>query len=142
MMISWILWGALLVSVGFHAGMTQFMKPSGESPGPMLVYVLLGASAFNAAVALIVRFFLRRFIRKEKAKPAPSWAGRYLTMAILIWALSEAVSIYGLVLFLIGVPAATTSIFTGLSVALLVFNMPALLIPKSEGRSTGPLDRR
>ncbi len=142
-MISWVLWGALLVFAGFYAGMTNFITPSADVPGPILTYVLGVAAAFNVVVALVVRFFLRRFIRKENAKPTASWAGRYLAMAILIWALSEAISIYGLVLFLIGVPAMTTYIFTILSVALLVFNMPALLIPKSSGQGvSGPLDRR
>lgn len=142
-MISWVLWGALLVFVGFYAGMTRFLQPSASDPGPLLTYIMLAASAFNVVVVLIVRFFLRRFIRQENKKPSPAWAGRYLPMAILIWALSEAVSIYGLVLFLIGVPAMTSYIFTGLSIILLVINMPALLIPKDEAsKATGPLDRR
>lgn len=141
--MSWLVWASLLFSVGIYSGLVVsgvISRPE-NAPDAVLVNILLGVAGFNALLTFIMRFFLRRFIRRENLQPRPNWAGRYLPLAIVIWALSEAIAIFGLVLFLIGASAMTYWTFAGLSMGVLVCHMPAFLIPKDKkaAEALGPM---
>ena len=136
---SWLVWGVLLSMIGVYTAMvTLILKPQ-ESEGPtaILLTVLYGAAAADILVGLLIRAFLRRSIRKTNGEK--EWGGRYFGMALVIWALAEAIAVYGLVAFLIGAPLSTYFIFAGLSAVAMLVNMPALLIPKKADPTVGPL---
>ena len=137
-LISWVIWGGLLLCIGLYAALGIFvLKPEAATDAvPVLTTVLYGTAAFNVLITVIIRFFLKRSLRK-----GGNWAGRYLAFAIMIWAMTEAIAIYGFVLFLIGGALSTFLIFTGVAAGLLLWHMPLCLIPRPD-EVIGPLGNR
>lgn len=106
-----VIWMALLSSLMIYLVVCKFLE--NQIPvlmkGPqveILKYALFGISALTLAGA----YFFRKLLMNIAARPVSATAvqfniqsavGKYLTVIIIIMALSESVGIYGMVLFLI-----------------------------------------
>jgi hypothetical protein len=139
---SWVVWGALLALIGVYTALvTLVLKPEGTGEmTTILVPLLSGTTVMNLVLAFATRFFLRRSIRRSGIDS--QWIGKYFGMAIVIWALSEAVAVYGFVLFMVGGSLPTFFIFAGISFVAMLLNTPALLVAKKSQNTLGPLGNR
>jgi len=101
----WIVWGALFVSLFVYGAMPLVLPPPapGTSP-PQPIFV--GTLAFLGLVTGIATIVVRRLGLIRPAREGTldvrtrEGAARFFTYSMLIWVLSEAVGVYGLVLFL------------------------------------------
>jgi F0F1-type ATP synthase membrane subunit c/vacuolar-type H+-ATPase subunit K len=136
-----ILWAALLVSQGIYVWVLAFsgaVPPPMEPPDPMLPMVL-GAVALSVAVASFVVPMLLLRSASGASQHAPSGRqqahARTFTPFIVSLAMSEAVSIFGLVAGYLGHPALVWAPFFAAGFVLTAWRFP------TEGRMMGPLAR-
>lgn len=126
--IRWVLWAALLASVGLHAAVPLLVElPPVEAP-PRLAGVLALAGVACAVAAVVVRQLgLRRPIARGALDPAdPAHGQRVATALLASWALAEAPSVLGLALaFLSGEPRGGWPL-AGLSAVVLALLAPRL----------------
>ena len=112
-----IIWIAMLSSLGIYLVVCKVIENqvpvSMESPQlEVFKYALFGVSAMT----LLGTYFLRIFMINQISRPGKGSAfqsdthpavGKYLTVIVIIMALSESVGIYGMVLFLISKDAVS-----------------------------------
>lgn len=94
MQTAWILWLALLVSVGLYAVVVVVLRMQGTEPPPPadpMLGLVLPVTALGPAAASIG---MGRVIKLGDGNPLTTW--------ILRWALAESVSILGLVILFLG----------------------------------------
>lgn len=139
LLMSWLVWGILFLCIGIYTALvTLILKPQGtQAATAVLVSVFYGTAVMNLLLAFVIRLFLRRTV--QKADRTREWVGKYLGMAIVIWALSEAVAVYGLVLYLMGANLVTFFIFAAVSAAAMLANTPSLLTARKQGGAISPL---
>lgn len=128
MLVSWILWGAMLVALAVYVFIIPVMQ-QGRTPPDNLDGVLprnLGVVAAGiAALSFVLRCFLLGGFRSgELSGDTPKAAQRLVAGNIVCFALSESVGIFGVVLGAMGYPLNTCANFLMGAVLLLVYHMP------------------
>jgi hypothetical protein len=98
-----IIWAAMLFSIVVY-GFIGYGAPKREQPAPTIFYCLM---IISVACVGSVSFFRRKFVLPSDSTLAtqpenPSALGRWRAGYIFMWALCEAIVLYGLVLRLIG----------------------------------------
>lgn len=142
-----VIWAALLASQGIYAFIMfgHFLEVPSEPPDPIMLPVLGGVAAMVAvmsfvlprvlgrpAVAAAVADIRHRELQLPEIRKRAFMMG--FTPFILSIALSEAVGIFGLVLFAVGYPLTTALVFTAASVVLIAVRFP------TERAFLGPLE--
>ncbi len=97
MMVSIAIYGMVLLVVTragpagepVPAAEIELSAPRGEPPGPIFTYVLALAAAVTVAGIFLIR------ARWNRARTSRL---EYFTLCILLWAMAESISVYGLVL--------------------------------------------
>ena len=130
-----LVFGALLASVGIYGVVVHVAAAGMEvTAPPMLRIALAGAAVVTAAAIPVLRRVLMPPV--EEASPyhghatplptelSPELTRKVWTVSVLVWALSEAVAVYGVVLaFGFGDPQQFWP-FGGAAVVLLLTNAP------------------
>lgn len=127
-----VIWVALISSLGFYlvicAAVEDQITISMEgSQVEVLKYALFGISAMT----LLGAYFFRKLLMNKVARQVQSGVfqsgthpavGKYLTVIILVMALSESVGIYGMVLFLISKDTLSLyQLMSAAAIAMMVF---------------------
>lgn len=101
----WIVWGVMLGTLVLYAAMPLLLPaPTGTPSEPQPIFV--GALAFFALFGGLATLVIRRVGLIRPARDgsldvhSPAGGARFFSMSVITWALSEAVGIYGLILFL------------------------------------------
>jgi hypothetical protein len=139
MRILWFIWGAMVCSLLIYIFVChQLGEGFGEGGGADVPVVLLRNIFFILAAAeLVMSYFLRRFMLKDRPRTAGAAIVRrasalnqlpfliqYFAAVVISLALSESIGIYGLVLFLLGGGFKTLYTFIAVSALAMVFYRP------------------
>jgi hypothetical protein len=139
MRILWFLWGAMVCFLLIYIFVChQLGEGFGGDGGADIPVVLLRNIFFILAAAeLVMSYFLRRFMLKDRSRVAGAamvrqasalnqspFLIRYFAAVVISLALSESIGIYGLVLFLLGGGFKTLYTFIGISALAMVFYRP------------------
>jgi hypothetical protein len=120
---------AMLVSVVFYGVIATLLPASGE-PNPIVFYAFTGIAVVEVAGI----FVLRRILispRETAAMPQPGEAKvsvKPATALVIIYCLSEAVAVYGLVLHFFGFNLSQVAPFFFAGLVLLFFFEPARMV--------------
>lgn len=127
-MIVWIIWGALLWSVVLYGFLgAKLLQPQGESGSRSLVLGLAALSLVLLGSTVALRFFCISSPLQERRMDlgVPEGFQRYLTWQVVIFALCEAVALFGLVLRLsAGLPTGEFLLFVGAGFLALAVHAP------------------
>ena len=118
-----IIWAALLMGQVLFLGITLMLRSQGSAPpadATMLQMLFFVEIAF-AAMTIPVAFFIRRIVTGSD-RPIP--IGKYFSGTLVFLAILEGVSLFGIVVILLGQPLETGLIVPGLSMALQALNFP------------------
>lgn len=143
MTVAWLIWGSMLLSLGVYVVVAHVLadsmagrtaEASGQSTADLLRYPLIGAAVVIFIVTHYVRKLMLKKAAEKKTRPLDAEASsqmdpimaRYLPVVVVSGALSEAVGIFGLVLFLVGADFNTLYVFIAASAAALYTNRPRL----------------
>ena len=100
--VLWVLWGSLLMSLCIY-GSLPFVLPVAEAVDVQPAFVIaLGCVALATAFATVVvrrRALTGPAERGEIDFSTPEGMGRFFSISILLFVLSESIGVYGLVLF-------------------------------------------
>ncbi|MDP3047943.1 MAG: hypothetical protein Q8N12_00740 [Thermodesulfovibrionales bacterium] len=137
MKVIWIIWGAMLASLGIYiiVGHMVIAKIKMAEMSPDVFSLLRNALYVVAVIELAIIPFMRKIMLKASPKETQSSAGyqipgivthpalgRYTTVTIVSLALAESIAIYGLLLLLIGKDFQSFYVLTAVSaVAMLVY---------------------
>ena len=130
--VLWILWGSLVTSLIVYLGIAlagvglQSGEPSASGSWQLLA-AILGVLAGGVAVGTFVlrSALLTRPVRAGVVDPStPAGAQRIQTAYIVVWVLSEAVGIWGLVLWLLSASWSLFLPFLAGSALLLLLHAP------------------
>ena len=101
--LCWLIWGFLVFNVAVYSALVASGAVSrSERPiDPSMTNVFLVVAGSTMAFTFVLRFLFRHLVKREGAAALQSAAVErlMLTFGIVIWALCEAIAIYGLVLF-------------------------------------------
>jgi archaellum biogenesis protein FlaJ (TadC family) len=120
---------AMLVSVVFYGVIATLLPASGE-PNPIVFYAFTGIAVVEVAGI----FVLRRILispRETAAMPQPGEAKvsvKPATALVIIYCLSEAVAVYGLVLHFFGFNLSQVAPFFFAGLVLLFFFEPRRMV--------------
>jgi hypothetical protein len=120
---------AMLASVVF-CGLIATLAPSNEEPKPIVFYGLSGMAIVEVAAIFVIRRILVSAPRTA-AVPQPQQANASMkpeTALILIYCLSEAVALYGLVLHFLGFSWTQVLPFFIAGLVLLFFFDPRRIV--------------
>ena len=132
LLVMWIIWGAMAVSLVFYIVLCHLVVAEARRPlGPDFPLAILRNILFGIGIAsLIAAYFMRKSILGKKAgvsgpnsaikPPSPdidTICGKYTTAMIIALALCEIVGICGLVLFFLGDSFQTVYAFVIISAA-------------------------
>lgn len=112
--IHWIIWGALTFSVVIYAVVGTIVAGN-PNPAPELQLMLPIFTVLSLSITGMVLFGSRLIANATKV---------YFTYAILRWALSESVAIFGLVMKFLGADALVLYVFVGWSLLLYLVLAP------------------
>jgi F0F1-type ATP synthase membrane subunit c/vacuolar-type H+-ATPase subunit K len=118
-----LLWGSFLAALVIYAFFaTYVVRPVGGGPERMGSILMLLAVATGAA-ALVMH---RRLpdARSGRWPDDPTAAQALFTRYMVVWALAEAIGLFGLVLRFLGGDGSTALGFVAASAALLVYTRP------------------
>jgi len=124
----WILWGALLASVGLYGVVAHVL----ETPGSDISRGMLRTLAYVFAAVSIAEVAITWWLRKtmyfdgsgETDSGEQGRAQSLFTMSIITWAICESVAIYGLVLRVLSGQIAYFYPFAAASFLLFVLYRP------------------
>jgi hypothetical protein len=120
---------AMLVSVVFYGVIATLLPASGE-PNPIVFYAFTGIAVVEVAGIIVLRWTLIS-PWQTGAMPQPEEAKVSLkpgTALIIIYCLSEAVAVYGLVLHFFGFNLSQVAPFFFAGLVLLFFFEPARMV--------------
>ncbi|MFC1839610.1 hypothetical protein ACFL1N_08520 [Thermodesulfobacteriota bacterium] len=139
LLVMWIIWGAMVVSLGVYIAICVLIgdkvrQTMGEGfPLVLIRNILFGISI----VELIATHFIRKLMMREPeidpgsiSAPEPvaqepvNIHGKYLSAMVVSLALCESIGIYGLVLFFLGDSVQTMYTFMAVSAAGMLFHRP------------------
>lgn len=135
-----IMWRSMLGSLGIYAAISLFVKPL-LGPDSGLRLPLTGALAVVALAIVAGTIVVRRVAlaqplsRGEIDLSTAEGAARLSAVSVILWALSESIGIFGLVLFVLFGEAAVFYAFLAASAALLLMHAPRASAPEAAARS-------
>ncbi|MFA5164799.1 MAG: hypothetical protein WC481_04475 [Candidatus Omnitrophota bacterium] len=126
----WVIWASFVMAIFLYLLIActvtvNYMPEVGVAPKPLMA-IFAAESAAMAVVSVAMRkFALTDLLRKGKLKPgSPEEIKRTLTVFVAVWALSEAIAIFGLVLRFNGYFIKDMLYFAGFSLAMLAYHAP------------------
>lgn len=148
-----ILGGAMIASLFIYAGVTEFIRANNEPftgfvkplpPMEMLRPVLIAVALVDFILINVVRKLFRAgkldpFLRASARGGSVAFAP-FMSFSMITFALSEAICIFGLVLFLIAGSRVDFYIFFALSLAAYAINFPRLADMETWARKSGLLE--
>jgi hypothetical protein len=135
----WVIWVAMLGSLFIYIFICLQLGEGfmGTERSEVPIDVIRNIFFVVAAAELILTYYLRRFMLKERSTVAgahgvrgpatlnqPPFVGHYSSVVIISLAFSESIGIYGFVLFLLGAGFKTLYIFIAVSALAMVFYRP------------------
>ena len=138
MMVLWIIWGAMLVSLGIYILVCYFLGQQYEPavsenfPFDMMKNILY---VISLATFILIHFLRKQMTKMRPSGPLPSAAedpeahpaiGKYAVAFIVSMALADSIGIYGVVLFLLSLNYKVLYTFVLISAATMVFYRPKL----------------
>ena len=125
-----MIWGALVASLLVYIFIAPMMLETSQVNFPPEAYDTLRKALYSIAfVTLAVTWFFRRMLlaasapKQTKSRQHPA-IQRYTTAMIIALAMSEAIGIYGLILFLLGKNQVDLYLLTALSAAAMTLYFP------------------
>jgi hypothetical protein len=125
-----MIWGALAASLLAYIFLAPMMLETSQVNFPPEAYDTLRKALYSIAfVTLALSWFVRRMVlaasapKKTKSRQHPA-IQRYTTAMIIALAMSEAIGIYGLILFLLGKNQVDLYLLTALSAATMTLYFP------------------
>jgi F0F1-type ATP synthase membrane subunit c/vacuolar-type H+-ATPase subunit K len=126
-----MIWGALAVSLLMYIFIAPMILETSQVNFPPDAYATLRMSLYGVAFAtLAATWFVRKIILTAKSAPRQTKSRqhpaiqRYTTAMIIALAMSEAIGIYGLILFLLGKNQFDLYLLTALSAAAMTLYFP------------------
>lgn len=141
MRINWVLWGAMLASIGVYILVAYFMEGKvkiGEGLGEVFATLRIVLLAIGIGELVLIPFIKRFLLRSSSLTPIRSAStgpmavqshpavARYTIALIAALAIAESVAVYGLVLFFLGGDFGTLYLFTALGATGMVINRPKM----------------
>jgi len=141
MMVNKVIWAAMFVSVFIYVALVHIAEDQLHGTAnigdilSILTYALMGVSLVTAGLIRFVRglilavpFKVSQFGQSSGMVSSANTniAGRYATALIVSLALAESISIYGLVLFLMGASFEMFYIFVGASAFFMLVYRPKM----------------
>lgn len=123
LMVLRIIWAALLMGQVLFLGVVLMLRSQGSaSPSDAgMLKLLFFVEIALAALTIPVAFFVRRMVM-GLARPIPMQ--KYFTGTIIFLAMLEGVSLFGLVVLLLGAPLQTGLIVPAVAMVLQVISFP------------------
>jgi len=118
------IWRALLASIALYALLPWFTQPRlhGDPESARVLLLSLTLIAVATAIGTLVAreiLLVRPIRRGELRVSTPEGAAKLFQLALILWALSESVGIYGIVVFFLCGEAQYANLFFLASAALL-----------------------
>ncbi len=133
----YIIWGAMLASLGIYLGVCEFLKkdwPLDIDPSLPIETIRYILAAVSGAT-LMGSYFFRRHLTQNPKPFNPSSRNpkqgqhpaltRYTAAVVISLALAESVGIYGFVLFLLNKESMTLYQFMGVSAVAMIYFKPS-----------------
>ena len=139
MIVMWFIWSAILLSLFMYVLICHFVGDQvRQHSHPTVSLDLLRNILYAVSAAeLVISFFLRKLaltVRSSASRQAGTGGlppatqttavGKYTVSMIIALALSEAIGIYGLILYFIGDTFQTLYTFIGIAVIAVIFYRP------------------
>jgi len=128
MLVSWILWGAMLAVLAVYVFVILVLQQGNAPPDkldPALPRNLGVVAGGIASLSFVLRCILLSGFRSgELSADTPRAARRLLAGNIVCFALSESIGIFGVVLGVLGYPRDTCANFLMGAVVMMVYHIP------------------
>jgi hypothetical protein len=126
-----MIWCALVASLLIYIFIAPILLDASQVHFPVETYATLRMALYGVALmTLVATWFVRRIILTANSAPQQTKSQqhpaiqRYITAMIIALAMSEAIGIYGLILFLLGNSQADLYLLTALSAAAMTLYFP------------------
>ena len=131
-----VIWATLLISQLIYYLQTLLVKPVSSTQIRLLTDLFFGISALIVLATAIMRYkLIYQPITEGKRDIADSGdAGKLLVYYIIILVLCDAISVFGLVAFFLGYPAAVYDQFFVIGVGATALQLPIEVLRKRERR--------
>lgn len=139
LLVMWIIWGAMVVSLGVYIAICILIGDKMKQPmGEGFTLVLIRNIFYGISIIeLIATHFIRKLMMREPETDHGSISGpepivqdsvsmhrKYLSAMVISLALCESIGIYGLILFFLGCSFQTMCTFMIISAAGMLFHRP------------------
>lgn len=118
-----IIWGSMFMSLFLFAALPQLM-PNEAQPIQGMLYMFAGLALFNVGLSFGLPWMMFGKPLKERTLPPKKVEATFQSTRIIAFAMSEAIGVFGFVLFFLGEPVMTTYLFVALAAVTLTLHFP------------------
>jgi hypothetical protein len=122
-----IIWRALLASLAVYSALPLLLRPAGDAESTRVLLLALMAIAALTAIGTLVareRLLVGPIRSGELSLTTPEGQTRVSTLCITLWALSESIGLYGILLYALSGEARYLYLFLMASAGLFFAHRP------------------
>jgi len=121
--ITRMIWGSMFMSLSIFA-LIPTLIPSTAQPTPGMLYIIAGVALMDVAMSFAMPWSMFSKPLKERTLPPEKVEATFKSTRVIAFGMSEAVGIFGLVLYFLGEPALVTYLFVALAAVTLTLHFP------------------